>query len=278
MGTERGLDNDSRLAVEGFISQFESIKTRESYEGAMRRFIDFAIASGIEDLTSVRSPLLDLYLEDMRKRGLANRTIRLRQQVLIQFFAYLVDRRLIESSPVMTGWKVTIEEALEDEPTLSMEQVDALLRVCASETEEVAVRLMGLAGLKPGHAFQLDVGDVQLNDSGTASIPESGELGTRISLDSETSSAVLDVIQGRTSGPLLLNHWGNRMTGSNFGSVLDRLGRRAGIGHRVTASTLWKSYLANQLDSGLSVRLLGQLTRRRAHRLVSRRAQVRRRL
>ena len=165
--------------------------------------------------------------------------------------------------------KLLVEDQLETQPTLSVEQVDGLLRVCESDMEELGVRLMALAGLKLGHLFSLDVADVQVNEEGAASIPESGAIDARVTLDPDSSSSILDVIGKRTSGPLLTNRAGNRMTRSNFQAILNRLAPAAKIGHRVTPNTLWKSCLANQLDSGLSVRLLGQLTRRGAHRLVT---------
>lgn len=269
MGTNDALANNSRLAIDGYLSQFESDVTRKNYEGAIRRFAEFAVRSGVTDLTQVNSPLLDLYLREMRQQALAVRTIRLRQQVVIQFYSYLVERVLIPSSPVVPGWKMPIEDRLESHPTLTVEQVEALLRACKSDTEDVGVRLMASAGLKPGHAFGLDVGDISMDDQGIVSIPESGALESRVSLDERTSRSILRVVGNRTSGPVLRNQAGNRMTGSNFQRVLDRLAREAGVAQRVTASTMWKSCVANQLDSGMSVRLLGQLTKRRAHRLVT---------
>lgn len=268
MAANDALANNSRLAIDGYLSRFEVDLTRRSYEGAIRRFAEFAIQSGVTDLTEVTSPLLDLYLRQMREQALAVRTIRLRQQVVIQFYSYLVERGLIASSPVVPGWKIPVEDRLTSEPTLAPEQVEALLNACRTATEEAGLRLMASAGLKPGHAFGLDVGDVRIEAAGTVSIPESGALGSRVSLDEHTSRSVLTAIGERTSGPVLRNHAGNRMTRSNFQRVLNRLGRDAGVSQRINAKTLWKSCVANQLDGGMSVRLLGQLTKRRAHRLV----------
>jgi site-specific recombinase XerD len=66
--------------------------------------------------------------------------------------------------------------------------------------------------------------------------------------------ALRPVREGRTSGPLLLNCWGNRMTRGNASRVLDQLGHDAHLRKHVSPHALRRTFCTSGLLSGIPLR------------------------
>jgi integrase/recombinase XerD len=81
-----------------------------------------------------------------------------------------------------------------------------------------------------------------------------GDKPTVVALAPPTMQALATVIAGRSSGPLLRNANGRRMTASNVQYLVAALAREAGIGKGLTPHGLRHSAITLGLDAGVSLR------------------------
>ena len=81
-----------------------------------------------------------------------------------------------------------------------------------------------------------------------------GDKPTVVALAPPTMQAVDAAIAGRTSGPLLLNRHGRRMTGYNVQYLVATLARKAEIAQRLIPHGLRHSVITVGLDAGVSLR------------------------
>lgn len=257
------------VSIEAFLGQYSNPSTFNNYGRVLREFAQFAVANG-EDVHRATPALFDLYLQDQRARGRGDRTLRTKQQAIISYYAYLVDRRIIRDNPIPEDWKVKAPDALKVEPTLTRMELDQLLSLVTTSRERLVLRLIVIYGFRPGQISELTANDVHVEAGGAVSLPMVGRgHSSTVVLDQETGKAVLEELGGRTTGPLIVNQAGNAITQKGVQVDIDNVTKRAGISLRVTANLLWKSVGVAQMEEGTSARALAEIRRTRTHRLAA---------
>lgn len=267
--TEREMPPKYPVSIDAFLGQYSNESTVYGYGHALREFADFAVANG-EQIQKATPALFDLYLQDQRGKGRRDATIRTKQQAIVSYYAYLVDRKILRESPIPTDWKIKTPDALKVEATLTRDEIDSLLKLAGTSRERIVIRLIAMYGFRPGQLEKLAARDAHVEIDGTVSLPMVGKGHTStVTLDPETSAVIVDELGGRSTGPLLVNKAGNAITQKGVQVDIDNLTKRAGIKLRTTANLIWKSVLAAEMEEGTSARALADIRRTRTHRLVS---------
>ena len=124
--------------------------------------------------------------------------------------------------------------------------------------------LLALNGLRCGEPIACDVTDVgshSWHHHILALRTTKVNRPTVVALGPPTMQAVDAAIAGRTSGPLLVNGHGRRMTSYNVQYLVATLAREAGIAKRLTAHGLRHSAITVGLDAGVSLRDMQEFAR-----------------
>lgn len=113
---------------------------------------------------------------------------------------------------------------------------------------------MLLNGLRVSEACNADVENlgVELGHR-TLTIVRKGGKRQKLPLAPKTAQAVERVIGERTTGPLIVNTAGNRFNRRLAADVVDRIGRRAGLGYHVHPHMLRHMFVTTALTAGASL-------------------------
>jgi protein arginine N-methyltransferase 1 len=197
---------------------------------------------------------LRAFREDLESR-LAPVSVRARQDAIVRFFAHLVERGVLERSPVPEGWRV---KARYQAPDISMLLSPGDLARIASAADEIGgavacvVRLILEAGLRGGEIEQADVGDL-ITARGEAVLlvrPQRGGTPRRHRLAQRTAELLRGEVGGRTSGPLLRTPSGRRLSQRSLQRLLDPVVEAAGVTDRVTPGALRMAAMRRHLELG----------------------------
>lgn len=72
----------ARWAAAAFVASYSSPGTRQAYSTQLRLWFDWCERHGLEPLTDVRRPHVELYARDLEARGLAPATVALKLVVI----------------------------------------------------------------------------------------------------------------------------------------------------------------------------------------------------
>lgn len=148
--------------LQGFLQHMSDYKhysplTVEAYSRDCQSFIKFLEQQGrprnASDVTRG-----DVYAFTTSLGGLSPASIRRALYALSSFFKHLVDMEIIDRNPVTGIEAPKLTRTIPRAPTA--EQCQRLLEACESPTEECAISLMLLAGLRRSEVLGLLVGDV----------------------------------------------------------------------------------------------------------------------
>lgn len=236
-----------------------SAGSRQAYARDLHNFFDWCASMGIDPLDAERVHV-DAYLEQLRRDGAATATRARRHTVLRNFYARAVAEGLRSGSPVVSRPpKVKREQKLGPDRSEALALLAAARthRVAAQRTRAVAlVSLMLMTGLRVSEAVSIDVDqldterghrvlrDVVRKGGGTETIP--------------LAPAVIDAIEAliaeRTAGPVFATSTGRRLSRQEAWELVNRLGKRAGLGSKSHPHALRHSFVSLGLDAGVPLR------------------------
>lgn len=82
-----------------FVASYSSAGTRQAYSTQLRLWFSWCRQHGLDPLTQIRRPHVELYARDLEGHGLAPATVALKLVVLTGFYRYCVEEQLLEHSP-----------------------------------------------------------------------------------------------------------------------------------------------------------------------------------
>lgn len=91
----------ARWAAVAFVASYSSPGTRQAYSTQLRLWFDWCDWHGLEPLTDVRRPHVELYARELETRGLAPATVALKLVVITGWYRYCVEEQLVEHSPAV---------------------------------------------------------------------------------------------------------------------------------------------------------------------------------
>jgi site-specific recombinase XerD len=230
--------------------------TRAAYAADLAAFRAWCEGEA-HDPISVGPEEVERYRGRCEASGASPATVARRLSSLSSFFTHARRAGAVSASPVSSEHR----PATPASPTqdLAGDEVDALLAASArlGPRTEVLVGLLLFDGLKLGEVLAADASDVRPERGGATIELAQRRRPVALRLDVRTADAVAAYLAGRTEGPLLLSRPVGRPPArlTRFGAshLLEQAGDEAGLGRKLTANALRRSFVARAHQAGRSL-------------------------
>lgn len=246
----------AELAAAAFLAGYSNQKTRMSYGMHLRDWFGFCETHDIDPLIAQRVHI-ELWVRTLEERGNKPRTRALKITAIRSFYRYCLDENMIQATPADRVKRPTIERR-SPRGALSRTQLSELIDGARElgDHQEALVMLLGFNGLRIGETCAANVEDVIFDGFSPVLILPSRKGGKEGSapLSRPLEAVLTRCIDGRESGPLLINNAGNRMTRHNAQTVLDRAMRNVRGRHpRVSPHVLRHTWCTIAVAAGASL-------------------------
>jgi integrase/recombinase XerD len=246
-----------RLAVAGYLARYKG-SSRDHTESDLHCFLAWCAERGLDPLAA-RRPHLELYIRWMHEiRRFKPSTVSRRFSVAAGFYRTCVIDGLLEHSPAEHVRRPAVPA---ESPTLGFIhlQFEALLtaaRQSAHPCDFALVAMLGLLGLRIFEATGADIADLG-DEHGHRVLRVCGK-GAKIvliQLPPAAGRAIDRAIGARTSGPILLNSHGARMSRHAATRRLRWLAEAAVVqSSRPHPHMLRHTFVTTMLDAGVDLR------------------------
>jgi integrase/recombinase XerD len=251
------------LAIATFLASYSSLNTRKLYEMEIKLFIDWCERLGLDPLTTVTRPHIELYGRHLEtERGNCASTVSHRLGTLITWYRFLEIDGIVAKSPAahVRRPKVWYDET----KTLGLDRMEmgALLATARAHPQTnrwALVALMGMLGLRVSEACNVQIEDyLDREERGhrILSVVGKGNKPATMPIPVQVHRALEACRGDRTSGPLLLRVDGNQLDRQTARNWIIALAKRAGIHKKITAHSLRHAWVTNALDAGVSLRIV----------------------
>lgn len=244
------------LLAGGFLAGYAVTSTREAYTTDLRLWFQFCQQHNVDPLEVHRS-VLELFMRDMEARGRMAATIVRRVGTINSFYEYLVDEEVLEKNPVRKARRPKVPT---DSTRQHLNAYEIARWLHAAEKEggyvSALAHLLAMNGLRISEACNADVDDLGREGyDWTLRIVGKGDKPAIIALNPPTMQAIDVALNGRKSGPLLLNTLNRRMDREAAARIVRRLCQTAGItGKKITPHSLRHSAITALLNAGTNPR------------------------
>jgi integrase/recombinase XerD len=203
----------------------------EAYRRDLRRLGIFL--KGV-DLAEVSLDTLRKYLDELRKSGLANRSIARQVTTIRSFFAFVVEQGEISTNPAELLASPKIGSSLPK--YLEMRTLDQLLATPAGLRDRAMLDLLYATGMRVSELIKLRVADLD-EMGGVLRVTGKGNKQRLIPVGRQALKAVEEyqqeqrpnLLKGRISEYLFVTARGTAMTRQGFWKLLRGYGKQAGI-------------------------------------------------
>lgn len=229
--------------------------TREAYTRDLRAWSDYIANLGVEVL-AVHRVHVDAWVRQAEERAVAPATIARRLSALSGFYAYLLAEGLIERSPIA---QVRRPRVSDESPRLGVDRAGMRALLDAAQAsgprDHALACLLALNGLRITETLAADVADLG-HERGhrTLRLHRKGGKRQTVALAPRTADAIDAMLDGRSTGPLLVTRSGRRMDRHAAQKIIRRLARTAGIEHTVSPHSLRHAFVTLALDAGVPLR------------------------
>lgn len=241
--------------VAAWLAGYRSPQTRSAYAIALRLWRCWCQRHNVDPLDAVRAHV-ELYQRDLEALGRKPRTIYARLTAMASFYDYLVVEEVLVRDP-MRGVKRPRIERKSPTAWLSRSQLADLVTAAPAlgPSAHALIFVLTFNGLRIGEACSLDVDSLAWDGySPIILFTRKGGKEGRAVLSRPTEDAVKRAIGERTTGPMLLNRYGNRMTQHNAQRILNRAMRHVRGSHgRITPHSLRHSWTTACVDAHVPV-------------------------
>lgn len=223
---------------------------------------------------SVTPAQIGRYLQELEGKGRSINTIGHHFGTVRRYYRWLVDQKLIAVDPTVDFQSPRVMMSVRD--TFSASELAALWRAARTPYEKSVIGLLGINALKPDdlkNAVVTDLGRLEGYD--ILRLPKRTDAhGLPYTvLAPQVMDALLEVVDGRKSGPLL-SRKGEPVSRKSLAWVTESVAQRAGITFKVSPLTLSFSMRAVAIEKGFSytgvVRAAGDVETRRLVKWVHR--------
>jgi len=250
----------SELRIEGGVSR----NTLEGYRNDLGKFQGFLTARRLRDPAHVSPGAVSEFIGQLSQSKLSPASISRCVSALRGFYRFLCKERLVRDNP--TTDVTTPRPWLRLPKTLSMDDIDRLLRVAAGKKPEdlrdaamlellyaTGLRVSELVGLDQAR-LNLEVGYVLVSGKGNKQrVVPMGDPARR-KLERDLDEARPPLLRGRTSPNVFVTRRGGKLTRQGFWKLLRARARQARITKPISPHMLRHSFATHLLDHGADLR------------------------
>ncbi len=250
--------------IESFLSYLTiekgySHNTIEAYGRDLKGFFNFIK----KDWNDVTKEDVLLYLRELKKRGISQRSSSRALSAFKTFFKYLILEGVIKINPLsgIKGMRQT-----KSLPTyLTIEEVEELLSLpdlsnSTGKRDKAILEIMYATGLRASEMVELRMEDIELDEGfiyvmgkgGKRRMVPTGEIALkylRIYLDVRE-----EFLSGKGSDYIFLNYKGEPLTRQGLWKIIKNYGKKIGIAYKLTPHTLRHSFATHLLERGADLR------------------------
>ncbi len=245
--------------------------TLRNYGSEIGQFAAFLEARDITSWDAVTPRLLEEWLGELARAGIAPASVSRRLYEVRAFFHFLARRGYLEENPLASVKGPKLGRRLPR--YLTVDEVFALLRAADGDSpfalrDRAILELLYGSGIRLGELVALNVDDVDL-ERRELWVREGKGGEERIALFGRVAAAVLRTYlsQGRPAlvnpdrptPALFLNRYGGRLSRVSVTNIVHRYARLAGIRKEVTPHMLRHSFATHLMEGGADVRVVQEL-------------------
>jgi site-specific recombinase XerD len=201
---------------------------------------------------------LDTYVRWMQTHpaGWSESTIARRIGTVCGMYAWATEEEILVRNPAVKVKRPDVDHMNQRCTYLPPVELATLIKYVnrhGTVMEQAYMAILGLRGLRIAEACSLNVTDYQERGGHrTLRFIGKGNVARLVSVPAPAVRAIDRAVGGRTSGPILLNLAGNRMTRANGSRMLKRLAAAAGVDSDISNHSLRRSFVTAAKASGAS--------------------------
>ncbi len=234
-----------------------------SYEHDIDGFLSYIEKQSTTDPKQIEPSAVQTYLKLLKKQGRATSTIARELASIKCFYAFLVQKGLLDENPIATIKPPKAEKKLPH--ILTPAEIDRLLEQPVATDlkgfrDKAMLELLYATGIRVTEMIELNIGDVNLDmgfihcsHNNRERIIPIGKICTSALTDYIKAARPL-LIKNRDEEALFLNLQGHRMSRQGFWKLLKQYAEEAGIEATITPHTLRHSFAAHMLENGADLR------------------------
>ena len=251
-------EDDDRLRhlAGSFLATYPNENTRTGYAREIRRWFTWCQVRGVDPLTAHRTEV-EVFMRELEPEYAVNTVCRI-TGCLASWFKWLVHEEHIVTTPMLTI-KRPSKDTSPKQIRLSRHDLMDMLTAAENRCHPGVwglVSLLALNALRVSEAVTPNIEDLaESHWHHTLAIWGKGDKPDVIPLHARTMLAISAATKGRTTGPLLLNEWGNRMSRANARHAVRKVADLAGLQNkRVTPHTFRHAAITAALNAGVPMR------------------------
>jgi integrase/recombinase XerD len=248
-----------KLATLGFLARYKG-KTLEAYTLDLKSYFGWCASVNLPPLEAKR-PHLELFLRWLEQRNYSSATVNRRFNTVALLYRYALRDEIIEKDPAAFIDRPKIDRDSQRRTFLPPLQHGIFLAQAEHHgpMAYALACLLGMRGLRISATVGLDVEDVTV-DQGYHCVTFVAKGGQRVTqaLPLAAVPAVQAAIGDRTSGPLLLNRRGRRMSRHSADRIIKQICAAACIDADISPHSLRRSFITTGLASGIAAQEMQQ--------------------
>lgn len=247
----------AELAAGAFIAGYPSEHTRAAYRIDLRLWLAFLEELGVTDpIREITRSHVELFMRDMETHGRMASTIARRIGTLSRFYEWLVDEELLNRNPTRKVKRPKVSDE-SNTPWLTRRQLADWIDAgeALGGYDAITALVLGLNALRVGELCSCDVESIgEERYHHTLRFIGKGSRPAVVPLPPRTMQTIEKALDGRASGPLVLNRYGNRSTRINVARAVARISKAAGITKHLSPHSLRHSAITAAFEAGLATR------------------------
>lgn len=251
------------------IEKNDSNYTVQNYVQDVTVFLEYMKQSGITNISSVDYDSIRLYLSYLYTRKLSKSSVSRNLSALRTFFKWLLREGKIDSNPMVL---VTSPKKDKKLPTyLNYEDMEKILQVPDTSTplgkrDNAILEMLYSTGIRVGELVSIKLSDIHF-DSRIITVFGKGSKERNVLfgdiLASKLKAYIEDgrneLLRGRGSDILFLNHHGNPLTERGIEDILNRIIKKGDLDFSIHPHMLRHTFATHMLDNGADLKVVQEL-------------------
>ena len=244
-----------------------SINTLVGYKVDLEQFLTYLKDYGV-DYKEIDYSRISDYLAYLHKLDYSATSINRHLSALRSFYSFLIDRGYTETNPFKIVHGPKKEKKLPN--YLKYDEFEDLVNTCKEDTlglrNRMILELLFATGLRVSEAINVKLGDIDFKNREIKVVGKGKK--ARIVYFNKVCQKVMseyvlnarqELLKGKSSEYLLLNHLGNQITRRGIQTVLDKLINESSVKRKISPHTLRHTFATLLLNEGMDIREVQEL-------------------